>query len=147
MERVKSEIWGQCAGRDVLLYTLKNVNGLTVQVTDYGATLVSVCVPDKSQTLGDVILGYSSFADHEAGKPNFGSIVGRYANRIANASFTIDGQAYKLNANNGYLFFNYSCVCVCVHVCVCVCVCVCACACACVCVCVCVCVWVCVCVC
>lgn len=87
--------WGTLEGNPVSLYTLVAPNGFTVKITDYGATLVSVLAPDKEGKLGDVILGFDSLSGYlQAGNPYFGCTVGRYANRIANARFTLNGKSY-----------------------------------------------------
>ena len=97
-------------GKDVKLYTITNVNGMSVSVTNLGACLVSAVVPMKDGTKRDVILGYDSGEGYMTNGSFFGAIVGRSANRIANASFKIDGVEYKLcvndNQNNLHSDFN-----------------------------------------
>ncbi|MFQ6036612.1 MAG: aldose epimerase family protein [Sedimentisphaerales bacterium] len=88
-------------GKDVTLYTLTNKNGLRARVMDYGAILVSLEVPDRDGKLADITLGFDELAPYIERNPMFGSTVGRYANRIANAKFTLDGVQYKLTANAG----------------------------------------------
>jgi aldose 1-epimerase len=83
------------------LYTLSNANNVKVQITNYGATIVRLYVPDKNGKIDDIVLGYDSLAGYLQGKSYFGCVVGRYANRIANASFILEGKTYKLAANNG----------------------------------------------
>lgn len=84
------------------LYTLKNSNGLTAQITNYGATLVSLWVRDKGGQYRDVVLGYKKLEDYlEMTNPYFGKTIGRYANRIAYAHFSMNGQDYFLQKNNG----------------------------------------------
>lgn len=81
--------------------TLTNVNGMSVKVTNYGATIMSVKVPNGDDHV-DLILGYDNAKQYVSGKlTNFGSIVGRYANRIAKGQFTVDGNSYQLETNNG----------------------------------------------
>jgi aldose 1-epimerase len=84
-------------------YKLTNARGMQVHVTNYGATITSILVPDRQGTLGDVALGYNHVEGYinAIDRPYFGSIVGRYGNRIAKGSFTIDGQQYTLKTNNG----------------------------------------------
>ncbi len=83
-------------------YVLKNENGMEVRILDYGGTIRSIIVPDKNGDAGDVVLGFDSIEGYlQKGNPYFGCIVGRYANRIAKASFTLDGKTYKLAATNG----------------------------------------------
>ena len=70
-------------------------------ITTYGAIIVSINVPDKSGTVGDVVLGFDSLDGYLGTHPFFGAIVGRYGNRIGGAQFTLDGKTYTLAKNNG----------------------------------------------
>jgi aldose 1-epimerase len=88
-------------GKSATLYTLTNKHGMSVAITDFGASVVSISVPDNKGHIGDVVLGYDDAGGYEAGKESFGATVGRYANRIAHGSFSIDGQEYTLFKNNG----------------------------------------------
>lgn len=88
-------------GKNVTLYTLKNKNGLTMGVINYGGIIVSLKAPDKNGTFEDVVLGFDSLSDYIKNNPYFGAIVGRFGNRIANAKFTLDGQEHTLAANDG----------------------------------------------
>lgn len=88
-------------GRPVHLFTLTNANGLVCKVTDYGATVTELHVPDRAGKLGDVVLGFGKLEDYLKGHPFFGSTVGRVANRIANGKFTLEGRQYTLAVNNG----------------------------------------------
>jgi aldose 1-epimerase len=87
-------------GQKVLIYTLVNNNGFKAKVTEYGAALVSLEVPDKEGKLADVILGYSSLEGYLKGDPYYGKTVGRFANRIAKGKFSLDGKEYTLAINN-----------------------------------------------
>lgn len=88
--------------KDVDLYFLKNSAGASAAITNYGARLVGLAVPDKSGKLVDVVLGYDSLSGYrKKGEPYFGAIIGRYGNRIGKATFTLDGTAYKLDVNDG----------------------------------------------
>lgn len=87
-------------GRAVTLYTLKGPRGFAVEVMNYGATIVSIQTPDRTDKLGDVALGFATLKDYLEKSPYFGCIVGRVANRIANARFTLNGKTYVLAANN-----------------------------------------------
>jgi aldose 1-epimerase len=99
--RIKCEILGSTAkGREVRLYTVK-VGEVEMAMADYGATLVSFKVPAGKSKYDDVLLGFSSLDDFETSDAYFGATVGRYANRIARAKFSIDGHEYRLAANNG----------------------------------------------
>ncbi len=83
-------------------YTLVNDNGVIAEFITYGGTWVSMYVPDKQGKFDDILLGFDSLAEWEsAANPYFGCITGRYANRIANGQFTIDGRTYTLAQNNG----------------------------------------------
>lgn len=83
------------------LFKIKNESGASVCVTDLGACVQSIIVPDRNGTLGDVVLGYDTPQEYLDNDGYFGASVGRYANRIAGASFTLKGLTYKLTANEG----------------------------------------------
>ena len=84
------------------LYILTNKNGCEVTVTNYGAKIVSLMVPDKNGTLVDVVTGHGSIDGYlSSEEPYFGAICGRTANRIANGTFTLEGKTYSLAINNG----------------------------------------------
>lgn len=86
-------------GRAVELFTLTNVEGMQVQTISYGAAITSIKVPDRNGELDDIALGFDSL-DAYLNNPHYiGVVVGRYANRIANARFTLDGRTYPLAAN------------------------------------------------
>lgn len=87
-------------GEKAKLYSLKNKCGMEIAVTDYGAALVKVLVPDKRGEMKDVVLGYDSAEAYEKGTVYFGATVGRVANRIGGASFELNGKAYPLTAND-----------------------------------------------
>lgn len=89
------------AGREVRMYTLRNNNGLELNVINYGGIVTSLRVPDGTGNFADVVLGYDSLASYEASNPYFGAIIGRYGNRIARGKFTLDGKEYSLPVNNG----------------------------------------------
>jgi aldose 1-epimerase len=86
----------------IKLYSLKNKNGMQVGVTNYGAIITSIIVPDRHGKMADIALGYNRVEDYinAVDKPYFGSVVGRYGNRIAKGKFTIDGEEYTLATNN-----------------------------------------------
>lgn len=93
--------FGQFNGAQVTEYTLTNPSGMSVSIINYGGTVTKLITPDKNKQMGDVVLGYNSLEGFlQSGNPYFGCLVGRYANRIAKATFTLDGQTYKLAANN-----------------------------------------------
>ena len=91
------------AGKPVSLYVIKNKKGMVAAVTNFGASLVSLFVNDKAGNPTDVVVGFDTLNEFTSkNNPSyFGATVGRYANRIANAKFSIDGVEYKLAANNG----------------------------------------------
>src|SRR6185436_20346962 len=74
---------------------------MQVGILNYGGTVTKIMTPDKDNKMGDVVLGFDSFDGYlQKNNPYFSSLVGRYANRIANAKFTLDGQIYSLAAND-----------------------------------------------
>ena len=88
-------------GQQTDLYILTNKHGMEVAITNYGGTVVTLKVPDRNGRIEDVVLGYDKLDDYAAGKAYFGATVGRYANRIAHAKFTLDGATYTLPKNDG----------------------------------------------
>jgi len=99
---VQSKLFGKTAdGNEVTLYELLNDNGLRATVMDYGAILVNLEVPDRDGKLADINLGFDELEPYIKRNPLFGAVVGRYANRIENARFTIDGVECKITPNAG----------------------------------------------
>ena len=92
--------YGTVDGKPVDIYTLTNARGAFARITNYGAIVTELHVPDRTGKLGDVVLGFDKLDDYVASSPYFGAIVGRVANRIANATFVLEGKTYTLNANN-----------------------------------------------
>ena len=88
-------------GKQVDLFTLKNSQGMVVQLTNYGGKIVSIIVPDRDGQYGDVNLGYESADAYIYGTASLGATMGRYANRIAGGQFELNGQVYNLFKNNG----------------------------------------------
>ncbi len=91
-------------GEKVYQYTLTNSNGMIVQLISYGARIQRILAPDRSGNLGDVVLGFTdlaSYATTHAKDPYFGATIGRYANRIANGTFKLNGVTYHLPTNDG----------------------------------------------
>jgi aldose 1-epimerase len=88
-------------GRAVHLYTLRNVNAMEAAISDHGATVVSIHVPDRSGQFADVVLGFDDLNGYLRSQPYFGATIGRYANRIAHGRFTLHGVEYQLPQNNG----------------------------------------------
>lgn len=89
------------SGKPITLYALRNGNGMEVDIMNYGATVTAIRVPDRDGNIENVTLGYKTLAGYEKGTSFFGSIVGRYGNRIAKGRFTLDGKTYQLPTNNG----------------------------------------------
>jgi aldose 1-epimerase len=98
---IERTAWGQTPdGTPVHLYTLRGGEGMTVRLTDYGATLVALEVPDRAGTPASVVLGCRDLEGYLKPGPHAATI-GRFANRIAKGKFTLDGQEYALAVNNG----------------------------------------------
>ena len=88
-------------GREAALYIIKNSKGMEAAVTNYGAALVELKVPDKAGSFRDVVVGYDQVNGYEKNGGSVGGTVGRFANRIGKGHFTIDGIEYQLTTNNG----------------------------------------------
>lgn len=88
-------------GTEIELYTLKNLKGSQVQITNYGARVVSWTIADKNSRIVDVVLGYDDATGYEKDNKYMGAIVGRCANRIADARFNLNGKEYQLDKNDG----------------------------------------------
>jgi aldose 1-epimerase len=93
--------FGRAGDESVEIYKLTNVHGIEVQVMTYGSALVSLKTPDRAGHFENIILGFDTLGPYLAGVPFFGANVGRYANRIANGRFTLDGKTYQLARNDG----------------------------------------------
>ena len=93
--------FGRIAGKEVFLYTLTNKHGITVKITNYGGIITEILMPGKDGKNCNIVLGYDSLQSYVANSPYFGAIVGRFANRIANGEFSLEGVKYKLARNNG----------------------------------------------
>lgn len=87
-------------GTPVDVYTLTNAHGLRLRAMTYGATVLSLEIPDRQGKLADVVLGYGSLDEYVKDSPYFGAVVGRYGNRIAKGRFSVDGREYSLALNN-----------------------------------------------
>ena len=111
---MKKENFGQTAkGEQASLYTMENAAGMELKLTDYGASLVSLKVKDRTGEKRDVVLGYDDVEGYENGAIFLGATVGRNANRIRGAAFELGGKKYTLDANengnnlhSGYDFYN-----------------------------------------
>jgi aldose 1-epimerase len=99
---IRKQPFGTTASGDQIdLYSLTNKKGMEVSVTNFGATVVTLRVPDRSGKAADVVLGFDNLEGYENGKSYFGATVGRYANRIGGGQFSIGGKTYTLPKNNG----------------------------------------------
>jgi len=98
---VQQKEFGTHEGRPVNLYTLKNAHGVEIQAMNYGGIILSIRVPDRKGEFADIVLGHDKLEGYVPNKPYLGAIVGRYANRIANGTFTLDGKTYTLPKNDG----------------------------------------------
>ena len=105
MKPIKSD-FGNLAGEKVDLYTLKNDNGMVVKITNYGATITSIQIPDSNGKLKEIACGFDTIEgyfsdDYKANSPYFGSTVGRYCSQIKDAKFSLNGKTYDLASNCG----------------------------------------------
>ncbi|CAE8593698.1 unnamed protein product [Polarella glacialis] len=97
-----SQVGSTASGQPISQYTLSHGSNLTVRIMDFGATILSVHVPDAKGAMGEVTLGYDDAAEYVAGRtPYFGTVAGRVANRISKGSFSVDGKSYAVAVNNG----------------------------------------------
>jgi aldose 1-epimerase len=99
--RVEEKPFGTWDGKPITLYTLTNANGVQVRAMNYGGIIVSIRVPDRKGEMADIVLGHDTAEGYMPNPPYIGAIVGRYANRIANGTFTLDGKTYTLPKNDG----------------------------------------------
>ena len=97
---IEKASFGQLDGQPVDLYVLNNANGMVVKITNYGATITELWVPDRAGNVADVALGFDNIEQYQKESPYFGTIVGRYGNRIAKGKFSLNGQTYTLATNN-----------------------------------------------
>lgn len=100
--KVTRESFGKLSsGETIDEYTLSNSNGVHVRIITWGGIIREIVTPDRDGNVADIVLGYDSLAPYEARHPYFGTLTGRFANRIAKGSFTLDGRTYTLSRNNG----------------------------------------------
>ena len=100
-DMVRKDLFGTQNGREVYLLTLTNKPGNVIRLTNYGAKINWIEVPDKNGKKDNITFGYDTFDETVKGDMSFGSVVGRYANRIAGGKFLIDGKEYTTPINNG----------------------------------------------
>ena len=99
---IKSDHFGQLKNKTaVKTYTLTNRQGITIEVLNYGGIIRRLILPDRLGKLENCVLGYDRLIDYEEKSPYFGALIGRYANRIAQGKFTLDGVSYTLDQNHG----------------------------------------------
>ena len=98
---VGTQAFGAHDGKPVTLYTLTNSHGLEIRAMNYGGIILSIRVPDRKGQFADIALGHDTLQGYIPNPPYLGAIIGRYANRIANGTFTLDGKTYTLPKNNG----------------------------------------------
>jgi aldose 1-epimerase len=98
---VKKEIFGKHHGKEVYLLTLTNKAGNVIRLTNFGAKITWIEVPDKTGKKENITFGYDTFEETVAGDMSFGSVLGRYGNRIAKGKFTLDGVEYYTPVNDG----------------------------------------------
>jgi aldose 1-epimerase len=99
-EMVRKEVFGTHKGKEVYLLTLTNKSGNVIRLTNFGARITWIEVPDREGKKDNVTFGFDTFESTINGDPYFGAVVGRYGNRIAKGSFTLDGVKYSLAINN-----------------------------------------------
>jgi aldose 1-epimerase len=93
--------FGRTPFGEATLYTIANDNGLEVSITNYGGAITSIIVPDRSGNPGDVVFGYETVEEYVTHPRFMGALIGRYANRIAQGKFSLNGVEYQLAQNNG----------------------------------------------
>lgn len=103
--RIEKQSFGKTPeGAEVFLYTLKNASGMQVKITNFGGRITTIEVPDRNRKFDDVVLGFDNvegYATGPAAGAYFGAIIGRYANRLAHGTFTLDGHTYHIPTNEG----------------------------------------------
>ena len=98
----KNDFFKNINGKETTIYVLKNRNGLVSEITNYGARVVSLWVPDNNETFDDIVLGFDNIDDYiNAKEKYFGATIGRYGNRIKEGKFIINDKEYSLEKNNG----------------------------------------------
>ena len=96
----QADFQAEFCGKQIDLYTIANKNGMTIQVTNFGARIVSIFVADRNGKMQDAVIGFSNIKDYTTQASDFGSSVGRYANRINQGQIQIDDVVYQLPQNN-----------------------------------------------
>src|SRR4051794_13215284 len=103
MDKIKpiSQHWGNIDGQDIYLYRLQNASGIKIDITNFGATITTIATPDKENNFADIAFGYDNLQGYVDDKHYIGSIVGRYANRIAGGLVELDGKFHQLTVKPG----------------------------------------------
>src|SRR5581483_3956805 len=105
---ISRDVWGTTdGGQEVDLYTLRGVGGMEAKISNFGGIIVNLYVPDRDGSKADIVLGYDDFASYQRGG-FYGALIGRFANRINNASFKLDGQTINLDHRSGSLVVLHS---------------------------------------
>ena len=100
---VSSKSFGKLStGEEATIWHLVNKSGASMDLTDYGCRIVSICMPDRNGKIEDVVVGYGDLKSFEKGDRFFGCVIGRFGNRIDHASFTLDGVKYDVDANETF---------------------------------------------
>lgn len=101
-KNIQKEIFGSLStGEEVELYTLTSSTGITVKIMTYGGAIVSIETPDREGNFDDITLGFHNLTDYETYHTYFGALIGRYGNRIANGRFSLNGEEFQLETNDG----------------------------------------------
>lgn len=98
---MNKELFGKIGEQEVWLYTLENSRGMKVVVSDFGALIIRIFAPDKDGNAEDVALGYDTLEEYQENGCFFGAVIGPNANRIGNAQYTLNGETYQLDVNDG----------------------------------------------
>jgi len=98
---LQTQPFGTQDGRPITLYTLTNSHGVEVRTMNYGGIILSMRMPNRKGQLADVVLGHDTLEGYVPNPPYIGALIGRYGNRIANGTFTLDGKTYTLPKNDG----------------------------------------------
>lgn len=96
-----AEVWGEVNGQDVERFTIRNASGIELSAMELGATITALRVPDRAGEFADVVLGLDDPGAYLDRSPYFGCVAGRYANRIEDGQFELDGVVHRLTINNG----------------------------------------------
>jgi aldose 1-epimerase len=99
---ISQEIYGQSvSGKEITLFTLENDNNVKLKITNFGGIITHLFTPDRDGKSEDIVLGFDDLSGYQGEHPYFGAIIGRFANRIAEGKFSLEGKIYKLEVNNG----------------------------------------------